>query len=271
MTPGRAQAVVAIDAGNSALKVARVTADEVGPVERLPLPGRGVAPGLEDVVEAIDRAGGRGGRLALSSVVPAAIAAVRAAARSLDVTLIEAGPATIPMRTAVTRPDELGADRLLGAWAARERHGAPVIVLDLGTAITVDVVDGTGMFQGGAILAGPALALAALADATALLPEVDLGLPATAIGRSTVDSLRAGAVLGALGAVRELVLRSAAELGLDRRPAVVATGGITAAGWMRGALLADSAAGPPIADVVDPDLLLRGLGRLATLASPVGA
>jgi type III pantothenate kinase len=179
--------------------------------------------------------------------------------------LLVAEAGTIPIEVRVPHPARVGNDRLLGTWGARLHHGAPLIVVDLGTATTVDALDREGRFVGGAILPGLSLALASLARGTAQLPEVRLSMPAQAIGTDTASAIRSGVVLGGLGAIRELVERFAAELSPDGpRPTVVATGGITVTGWAREALLGAPAGRSAIADVVDPDLLLRSLDLLAT-------
>ena len=256
---------IAIDAGNSELKLASVVDGRVGPVERF---STGDAPDPLLIAERIVELGFAGppdAAVAMASVVPALTELVREATRVIGVRLLIADAATIPMAASVPQPARVGADRLLGAWGARLHHGAPLIVVDLGTATTIDAVDAAGAFVGGAILPGLRLSLAALARGTAQLPEVRLAAPARAIGTDTAEAIRSGVVLGHLGAVRELVDRFAAELASGRRPTVVATGGVTLAGWAREALLQPPGPGrPAIADVVDPDLLLRSLDLLAT-------
>ncbi|MBX3030961.1 MAG: type III pantothenate kinase [Chloroflexi bacterium] len=252
--------MIAIDVGNSTVKVARIrgtsepellahlmtrmtdgTAAEVAMVTDLR---------LKSAIEAT----GDEGPVALVSVVPAWTERIRAVCAARGLELLEAGPATIPMHVRLAHPDRVGADRLLGAWTARELVGAPVVVVDVGTATTLDVVDGSGDFVGGAILPGPALALRSLGGGTALLPEVSLEAPERTIGRDTVEAIQAGVVGGHAAAIEGLLARITDELG-GTRPQVVLTGGDA------------EALGPADwADRVDPLLLLRGLGMLA--ASP---
>ena len=176
----------------------------------------------------------------------------------------------MPVRTALVRADQTGVDRLLGAWTAWSIYGAPVIVVDLGTATTVDVVDADGFFVGGAILPGAVVALDALIAHAPRLPRIDLGSPSGPSGDDTASAVRSGIVFSQVGAVRELVTRMrptsrhrprpSAELGASRR----ATGGHSNAAWARRGLVEPAGPGlPPIADHVDPDLLLKGLGMLA--------
>lgn len=117
----------------------------------------------------------------------------------------------------------VGEDRLLNAAAAYERFKQACIVVDAGTAVTVDFVDGTGTFQGGAIFPGLATQARSLRDSTSLLPLVEAQKPIEAIGHNTVEAIRSGLFHGIRGAVRELVEKYA-EMYLAY-PKVVATGG----------------------------------------------
>ena len=173
----------------------------------------------------------------------------------------------IPISTALVRPDQTGPDRLLAAWAASQLHGSPVIVVDLGTATTVDAIDEDGFFLGGDILPGLALAADSLAEGTARLPRIDLALPEEAIGSETRTAIASGVVIGHIGAVRELAMRMHARIGSSSTGAptkVIITGGHTSAPWARAAWRTEAGPGlPAIADTLDPDLVLRGLGLLA--------
>src|SRR4029079_14715880 len=88
----------------------------------------------------------------------------------------------VPVRTALVRADTTGVDRLLGAWAAWSIYGAPVVVVDLGTAPTVDAGDADGFSLGGAILPGPTASIDVLVARAPRLPRVDLTAPVRAIG-----------------------------------------------------------------------------------------
>jgi type III pantothenate kinase len=125
-------------------------------------------------------------------------------------------------------PGRVGVDRMLDAVAVNRvrASGTPAIIVDMGTAITVDLVAGDGGFEGGAIFAGPELALSALHAGTASLPKLDLsGLvdPPPSVGKSTEQALLAGAYWSAAGAVRELVRRTADAAG--GQPELYLTGG----------------------------------------------
>ncbi|MDF1797566.1 MAG: type III pantothenate kinase [Planctomycetota bacterium] len=124
---------------------------------------------------------------------------------------------------AIRHPETCGLDRLFAARAAAWLFPAGAVVVDCGTAMTVDAVR-VGTFEGGAIAPGPALLVRALAEGGAQLHAVEPRPGVPAIGRETRAALEAGVVVGLRGAARELVLRQLAELGLPDLPVVV-TGG----------------------------------------------
>jgi type III pantothenate kinase len=120
-------------------------------------------------------------------------------------------------------PHSLGVDRLVNAVAAVEEFGAPVLVVDAGTAITVDAIDRNNCFLGGAILPGLQMAMEALAEKTSLVPKVALSAPASLLGRSTTDGLRSGIVGGTGGAAAFLIQGIRKKIG-PKAP-VIGTGG----------------------------------------------
>jgi type III pantothenate kinase len=126
------------------------------------------------------------------------------------ITLLTAGD--LPLEVALERPDMVGVDRLLDALAANRlrQPGRPAIVVDAGTAITVDLVSAQGAFLGGAILPGIAMSARAMHAFTDLLPLIDTSELATAppsLGTATVSAMRSGLFWGAVGAIRELAAR----------------------------------------------------------------
>jgi type III pantothenate kinase len=129
--------------------------------------------------------------------------------------------------------------------------------VDFGTATTVTAVDADGAYAGGAIAPGLVLGLEALAARTAALPLVEAAWPDRVAARDTADAMRSGAVVGHLGAVRELVGRTREEL--DAGDTAVTTARLILAGGLAAMPWWDDLG----ADVVDPDLTLRGLVRLA--------
>jgi type III pantothenate kinase len=149
------------------------------------------------------------------------------------------------------KPDSIGPDRLANALAARERFGAPVVVVDFGTAVTFDVVNSKGNYAGGIIAPGLAAMTDYLHEKTALLPKIKIREVKTTIGKSTEEAMLIGAVHGYRGLVRELVAELKRELRVKKLP-VVATGGYAK-------LMASKL---PEISAVEPDLTLEGL-RLA--------
>lgn len=149
------------------------------------------------------------------------------------------------------QPSQIGADRLANAAGVLTRHGVPAIVIDFGTAVTFDVISAQPAYCGGVIAPGLGAMSGYLPQHTALLPAIDLIEPASAIGKSTVHAMQAGAVFGYRGLVREIIGRIRGELGGS--PKVIATGGDAAI----------IARGVPEIDCVDPDLTLDGLRQVA--------
>jgi type III pantothenate kinase len=189
------------------------TADELGAALRSLLELRGLSFG--DLDASI-----------VSSTVPTLEPEwVAMAARYLNHTMLEVGPGLktgMPIR--IDNPRELGADRLTNAVAAHARLGGPCIAVDFGTAVNYDVVSAEGEYLGGVIAPGVEISLRALTDRGAKLPTIDLAAPRTAIGKGTVDAIRAGVIFGFAGQVDGIIRRVRAELGTDCD--VVATGGL---------------------------------------------
>ena len=130
----------------------------------------------------------------------------------------------------VDSPHTVGRDRLFAARGAFAHGGAGALVVDAGTALTVDALEvrgGRALFRGGAISAGPALLARALAEHAARLPHVEPRPGVAALGRDTRAALEAGVAVGFRGAARELVESLSRECGLERAP-VVLTGGARA-------------------------------------------
>ena len=118
---------------------------------------------------------------------------------------------------------EVGADRLVNSVAGKARYGAPLIVVDFGTAITLDILNEDGAYIGGAIAPGLVTGMEALFGRTAKLPQVSLVPPKSVIGNNTIGSIQAGIMFGNAGLVDSLVRRAWSEMGTETQ--VVATGG----------------------------------------------
>jgi type III pantothenate kinase len=151
------------------------------------------------------------------------------------------------MALQVDNPKEVGADRVVNAIGAVERLGAPVIVVDFGTATTVDLISPEAEYCGGAIAPGLEISAAALVSSTAALRRVELVPPRAAVGRSTVDAIQSGLIFGYAGLVDGLIDRISSELG--RSAPVIATGGLAELVVPHCRLVS----------LIDPDLTLIGL------------
>ncbi|MDB6115433.1 MAG: coaX [Lacunisphaera sp.] len=190
-------------------------------------------------------------RVAICSVVPAALYSLRGAAEKYfhcEPFILQAGVKT-GLKIKYRNPLEVGADRIANAIAAVQRHPAQdLIVVDMGTATTIEVITATGDYLGGAILSGVGVSAEALASHTAKLPRVEIARPETVLGRSSVESIQSGLFHGHVGAVRHLISLMASEAFQGRRPRVIGTGGFARM------FVAES-----IFDEVVPELVLDGL------------
>jgi type III pantothenate kinase len=164
--------------------------------------------------------------LCLASTVPALVRAYEELAGAAAVPLLVLGPGVrtgMPVR--YDNPHEVGPDRIANAVAARERYGAPCIVVDFGTSTNFDVVSAEGEYVGGVLAPGIEVSMEALFERAARLVKVDFVAPDTAIGKTTESALRSGLVFGFAGQVDGIVERVRTELGDGTAP-VVATGGL---------------------------------------------
>lgn len=130
----------------------------------------------------------------------------------------------IGMPVLMDNPREVGADRLVNAVAAYQKHRRALIVVDFGTATTFDYISPNGEYMGGAIAPGLGIASEALFMRASKLPRVELVKPKHAVGKNTVHSMQAGIIFGYVGLVDEIVRRMKEEVGTD--PRVMATGGL---------------------------------------------
>ncbi len=188
----------------------------------------------------------------ISSVVPSVLYEVQKACRrylGCDAMVVGRKLKTgIKVRT--DNPREVGADRIVNAVAAVHRWGAPIVVVDFGTATTFDCVDAEGDYVGGAIAPGFRISEEALFSRTAQLPRVEVQRPPFAIGKNTVHAMQSGLLFGYAGLVDALARRCRDEIGGS--PKVVATGGLAN-------LIATES---EMIEEVDAHLTLRGLSLL---------
>jgi len=162
----------------------------------------------------------------ISSVVPPLDSTLRRVCElyfKLKPLFIEPGIKT-GMPLLIDNPSELGADRVVNGVAAFERYGGPCIVVDFGTATTLDVISAKGEYTGGVITPGLGISADALFARTAKLARVDVRKPAKVIGTNTVAYIQSGLYYGYIGMVDGILERMIAELGMH--PKIVATGGL---------------------------------------------
>lgn len=162
----------------------------------------------------------------LSSVVPPVTRPLVSAIRRLtgkECMVVGPGMKT-GMNVRLDDPGSLASDLAVGAVAAIACYGTPTIVLDMGTATSMVVVDGKGAFRGGAIMPGVTLGLQALSSGTSLLPDISVMQPKKAIGTNTVEAMRSGAVFATACMIDGMTERMESELGEPCK--VIATGSL---------------------------------------------
>ena len=227
------QTWLTFDLGNSALKLALFESTLEGPatllMDRRIAWGSDIARALLELGDLRESRAGRGVLRALCSSVagPERVAELESACKNAGLPA-PCAPAPGLSLAACHNTESIGADRLYAARGAWELVGGPVLVLDAGTALTVDAVgcDSTGApaFLGGAIAPGPGLLASALGRGARALYEVSPKPGAPALGRDSAGALRAGLSRGFVGAARELAREVAREAGLEGAP-IALTGG----------------------------------------------
>ena len=162
----------------------------------------------------------------IASVVPQVLNSMQTAVRKLTgkKSLVVGPGLKTGLNIAIDNPSQAGADLVVGCVAALREHKAPMIIVDMGTATTIMVVDKNGAMVGGAIMPGVKISMDALTDRTALLPGLQLDQPKKAIGRNTIDCMRSGLMLGAACMIDGMIQRMEEELGYETT--IIATGGI---------------------------------------------
>lgn len=163
----------------------------------------------------------------ISSVVPPLSGVLKSALKLIkDVRVLTIGPGIkTGLNIKIDNPGQLGADLLATAVAAMEKYPLPVVIIDLGTATKITVVDQDGCFRGGAIMPGIMIALDALSSQTAQLPKISLDdAQINPIGTNTVESMKSGTILGAASMIDGMIGRFKEVLG--ENASVVACGGL---------------------------------------------
>ena len=188
----------------------------------------------------------------VASVVPQVMNSIKTAVKKLTgkIPLVVGPGLKTGLNIRIDNPSQTGADLVVGSVAALREHKPPMIVIDMGTATTMMVLDRTGAFIGGSIIPGVRISQDALTKGTALLPGLQLDQPKKAIGRNTIDCMRSGIMMGTACLLDGMVQRMEEELG--EKTTVVVTGGI--------AKFVIPMCRTPM--VYDKDLLLKGLAIL---------
>ncbi|MGH2475233.1 MAG: type III pantothenate kinase [Candidatus Limnocylindrales bacterium] len=254
--------LLAIDIGNTNITIGLLRGGVLVATRRAATPIRATADELELLLDGLLRLDDASladvAAITCASVVPALTAHIESIALRRERALTVATAGTVPLAIRVERPSEVGADRLVNALAAARLYGTPAVIVDFGTATTLDCVAADGAYVGGAIAPGLELGLEALAARTAKLPRIELRAPDRAIGRDTVSAMQAGTVFGYQALTTGLLSRVRRELADVAGVApgdvrAILTGGLSAAPW---------AAALDGIDAIDPDLTLKGLAIL---------
>lgn len=254
--------LLAVSVGNSTTRFGRFVGQELARSHRVP--NANVGHVIEQLVAAAGELpdGDEPTSIVVASVnEPVATKLVAALKERTDHEVFRLGTDLgIPIRTALLEHATPGQDRLLNALAAFDRMKKACVVVDAGTAVTVDFVDGQGVFQGGAIAPGASMALHALHEKTAALPHVHLARPSETdpFGRDTAQAMVSGVFWGIRGLVRILVERYAEAY--EAYPPVVVTGGDAVMIFE----------GDELIDRIVPDLTLMGIETACRLALAAG-
>jgi len=238
-----------IDISNSYAKIAFASKQRVSTPVRIP-----IAKVSSNVVARFLRQ--RSVRkVIVSSVVPSKNSAISAAARGKAKVLWLDWKLKLGVAIDYPKPQSIGADRLANAAAVTQLYGFPAIALDFGTAATFDVVSARRSYVGGVIAPGLEALTNFLYERTALLPKLSFKTPKRAVGRSTLEAMRSGAVFGYRGLVREILRQIKAEQFPRTKVVVIATGGYAR-------LIAREL---PEVDAIHQHLTLEGLRIVANL------
>ena len=188
----------------------------------------------------------------IASVVPQVLNSLHTAIKKLTgKQALVVGPGLkTGLNIRLENPSQTGADLVVGAVAALREHKPPMIIIDMGTATTMTVLDASGALIGGCICPGVKISMDALTERTALLPGLQLDQPKKAIGRNTIDCMRSGIMMGTACMLDGMVERMEQELG--SKTTVVTTGGI--------AKFVVPMCKTPM--IYDKDLLVKGLAIL---------
>ena len=223
--------VLAVDIGNSNIVVGCFDCDKILFVERLATNRNSTALEYAVLIKTVLELNGVAGKNfeggIISSVVPTVTNMVRQAIEKLTgrPPLVVGPGLKTGLKIRIENPAQLGSDRVTDAVAAVNSYPAPLIIVDMGTATTISVIDKDQNFIGGMIMPGLRISQEALTGRTSQLPQISLDPPKRAIGKNTVECMRNGIILGAASTIDGAIEHIEAELGYPCT--VVATGGLS--------------------------------------------
>lgn len=221
--------ILAIDIGNTNIVLGEFTQGRLGFVSRLETDEKktedGYAVEIKSILELYGVSVGSIEGSIISSVVPQISGTVTHAVEKLTgkPPLVVGPGIRTGLDIRIDDPAQLGSDLVVDAVAAISKYPKPIIILDMGTATTISVVNKEGSFLGGVILAGIRVGLDALSSKAAQLPQIGLEPPRDIIGKNSIDSMKSGAVYGTASMIDGMVARIERHLG--QKASLVATGG----------------------------------------------
>ncbi len=223
--------ILAIDMGNTNIVIGGIDAAQTYFVERITTnhvkTGMEYAINIKNILEIhnIDKSQVEG--TILSSVVPPLNATISSAVKKIfgfRPKLVGSGMKT-GLNIIMDNPKTVGSDMIVDAVAASKEYPLPAIIIDMGTATTMSVLDQKGNYTGGVILPGLRVSLDSLSSKTAQLPSISLDIPQKVIGKNTIDCMRSGIMYGNAGMIDGIIERMEEELG--EKATVIATGGLS--------------------------------------------
>jgi len=222
--------ILAVDAGNTNIVLGCIEDGTVSDVMRLETNRKKTEYEYAATIRQILRIFGRNradftGAI-ISSVVPQLTETLKSAVALItghDALIVGAGVKT-GLNIRIDDPSQLGADLVAAAVSGLSMHKPPLIIFDMGTAVTISVIDTDSRLLGGAIMPGPTVAMEALTSSVSLLPHIPIEPPRKIIGTNTIDCMKSGAVFGAAASIDGMIDRIEEELGSPAT--VIATGGL---------------------------------------------
>ncbi len=223
--------ILAIDMGNTNIVIGGIDSAQTYFVERITTDhvktGLEYAVNIKNILEIHDIDKSRVEGAIMSSVVPPLNAPISSAINKLfgfRPRLVGSGMKT-GLNIIMDNPKTVGSDMIVDAVAVVKEYPLPAIVIDMGTATTMSVVDQKGNYIGGVIFPGLRVSLDSLSSKAAQLPSISLEIPKKVIGKNTIDCMRSGIMYGSAGMIDGIIDRMEAELG--KTPSVIATGGLS--------------------------------------------